>query len=256
MTCALFSSVVLNPEPKTLPPNCCGKLSNLCKKQTNYLSQGVSYLVRLKECKVVFENISSSCDAVEPWMLSSSPENNHMTDSYFTDEETALLNLKLKMPIAWGKLNDKQWIPLDDAVSSKLSNCTTLSRTVTAFEETIYAEASTIFGHLPPPKQNLAGLSHRTKHCINLIKEKNLLPKQIKFASMLEQQQRLQQLLIVVRTKTRVSRKPEKSRKGRWQIKKAKNSFKINLNNAGKTLLDSKKYTTVKVDQILLDAHK
>ena len=54
--------------------------------------------------------------------------------------------------------------------------------------ETIYAEAWRIFGHLPPLKWNLAGLSSRAKHCINLIKESNVLLKQIKSVWMLEQQ--------------------------------------------------------------------
>ena len=156
------------------------------KKQTNYSSQGVSNLVPLKEGKVVLEDISF-CDTVKPWMLSSSPENNHMTDSHCTEEETALLNLKLKTPTAWGKLNGKHWIQLDDTVSSKLSNCTTLSAKVTTLEETIYAEACRIFGHLPPPKQNLAGLTRRTKHCIDLIKKKNLSLEQIKSGSSPEQ---------------------------------------------------------------------
>ena len=112
-----------------------------------------------------------------------------MTDSHCTEEETALLNLKLY----WGKLNDEHWIQLDDAVSSKLSNYTILSARVTALEETIYAEACRTFGHLPSPKQNLAGLTYKTKHCIDLIKEKNLLLEQITSASTLEQRQGLQQ---------------------------------------------------------------
>lgn len=83
MTCAPILSEVLNPQPKTLLPDCCGNLSNFSGKSTNYLSQGVSNLVQLKECKVILEAISS-CDAVKPWTLSSSPENNHLTDSHRT----------------------------------------------------------------------------------------------------------------------------------------------------------------------------
>ena len=57
-----------------------------------------------------------------------------MTDSNCTEEEIALMNIKLKTPVAWGELNDERWIQLDDAVSSKLSNYTTLSARVTALE--------------------------------------------------------------------------------------------------------------------------
>ena len=108
MSCALFSSVVLNPQTKTLPPIFCGNLSNLCEKQTNYSSQGASNLVPLKDGKVVLEEIFSSCDAVKLWILSSSRQSNHMTVSHCAEEETALLNLKLKTPITWDNLNDER----------------------------------------------------------------------------------------------------------------------------------------------------
>ena len=173
----------------------------------------MSNLAPLKECKVVLEDISSSFDTVKPWMLSSSLENNHTTDSQCTEEEIALLNLKLKILIIWGKLNDQRWKQHDDDVSSKLSNCTTLSARVTTLEETMYTKACRIFGYLPTPKRNLAGLTCSIKHCKDVIKEKNILLEQIKSVSTLEQRQGLRQLLIVFQTKIKAFHKSEKSRK-------------------------------------------
>ena len=189
-------------------------------------------------------------------MLSSSLKNNHTTDSQCTEEEIALLNLKLKILIIWGKLNDQRWKQHDDDVSSKLSNCTTLSARVTTLEETMYTRACRIFGYLPTPKRNLAGLTCSIKHCKDVIKEKNILLEQIKSVSTLEQRQGLRQLLIVFQTKIKAFHKSEKSRKCCRQIKKAKTSFKINPYNAGQTLFDPKNYTTLKVDAHLLDSHK
>ena len=66
----------------------------------------------------------------------------------------------------------------------------------------------------------------------------------------------LEQLLANVKYKIRSLRKSEKSRKRRWLVKKAKNDFKSNPYNAGKTLLDPKCYVNLKVKQEDLDQHK
>ena len=51
-------------------------------------------------------------------------------------------------------------------------------------------------------------------------------------------------------------RKAEKTRKHRWLIKRAKNKFIVNPWKAGKNLLDTKCYCSLKVDQEVLDQHK
>ena len=112
------------------------------------------------------------------------------------------------------------------------------------------------FGHSQSCKRNLARLSRRTKLSIRLIKEKNLLTAQIKTIFLPDQRTTLEQLLTDVKYKIRSLHKPEKSRKRRWIIKKAKNDFKSNPYNAGKTLLDPKFYINLKVEQEDLDQHK
>ena len=65
----------------------------------------------------------------------------------------------------------------------------------------------------------------------------------------------LEQLPTDVKNKICSLPKSEKSR-WRWLIKKARNDFKANPYNAGKTLLDPKCYVNLKVEQADLDQHK
>ena len=132
----------------------------------------------------------------------------------------------MKTPIAWGKANDECWAQLDDAVSSKLKNCNSLTERLDLLQNSIYNEAANIFGHCQPCKRNLAGQSRRTKLSIQLIKEKNLLTAQIKTIFLPDQQTALEQ------------------------------PYKSNPYNAGKALLDPKCYVNLKVEQEDLDQHK
>ena len=86
----------------------------------------MSTAAHVKDCKVVLEDISSSCDAVKLKMLNTSQENTHTTSSHLTKEEGLLEGSSVKTPIAWGKANDKHWAQLDDVVSSKLKSCNSL----------------------------------------------------------------------------------------------------------------------------------
>ena len=128
-------------------------------------------------------------------------------------------------------------------------------------QTTICNEATNTFGHSQPPKRNLAGQSRRTKLSIQLIKEKlikekNLLTAQINSIFLPDQRIALEQLLTDVKNKIRSLRKTEKSRRRGWLVKKARNDFKANPYNAGKTLLDPKRYVNLKVGQADLDQHK
>ena len=144
-------------------------------------------------------------------MVRPSQEKTHKKKtSHHTNEEMLLSHIQVKPPIAWGKLNNEHWLQLDDTVHNKLTNTGTLSERLNHLESTIFAEAATLFGHSPPPKQNLAGQSHRTKLSINLIKEKNLLLAQIKSSFLPQQQIALDHLLLHVRSKIRSLHKAEK----------------------------------------------
>ena len=79
---------------------------------------------------------------------------------------------------------------------------------------------------------------------------------QINYIFLPDQRIALQQLLTDVKNKIHFLRKPEKSRRQHWLVKKARNDFKANPYNAGKTLLDPKCYVNLKVEQADLDQHK
>ena len=194
----------------------------------------------VKDCKVVLED-TFSCDAVKVKMLNTSQENTHMTS--------------VKTLIAWSKANDEHWAQLDDIVYSKLKNCNSLTERLD-LQNTIYNEAANIFGHSQPPKKNLARQSWRTKLSIQLIKEKNLSTVQVNSIFLPDQQIALEQLLTDVKNKICSLRKSGKRRRQRWLVKKAINDFKADPYNAGKTLLDSKCYVNLKVEQADLDQDK
>ena len=89
-----------------------------------------------------------------------------------------------------------------------------------------------------------------------LIKERNLLTAQINNTFLADQQVVLEQLLPDVKNRFRSLRKSKKRRRRRWLLKNARNDFKSNPYNAGKTLLDPKCYSNLKVEQVDLDQHK
>ena len=66
----------------------------------------------------------------------------------------------------------------------------------------------------------------------------------------------LEELLTDVKNKICSLQKSKKSRRQRWLVKKARNDFKANPYNAGKTLLDPKRYVNLKVEEEDLDQHK
>ena len=139
---------------------------------------------------------------------------------------------------------------------NKLKNCNSLTERLDLQQNAIYNEAANLFGHSQPTKRNLCLQSRRTKLSIQLIKEKNLLTAQINIIFLLDQWTALQQLLTDVKYKIRSLRKSERSRKRRWILKNAKNDFKSNPYNAGKTLRDPKCYVNLKVEQEGLEQHK
>ena len=162
----------------------------------------------------------------------------------------------MKTLVDLGKAKEECLEKLDDIVYSKLKNYNSLTEELDRLQNTIYNEAGNIFSHSQAPKRNLADQSRRTKFSIQLIKEKNLLTAQINSTFLPDQQIALEKLLTNVKNKIRSLRKSEKSRRRRWLVKKARNEFKANPYNAGKTLLDPKCYVNLKVEQANLDQHE
>ena len=181
----------------------------------------------------------------------------HMTLSRDSVEKKSLQDLTVKRPISWGKMNGERWSILDSAVQAQLHPCNSLSVRVKLLEDTIYSEASKIFGHCSiSPKRNLGGKSRCTLLSINLIKQKNLLLTQISSTVDPHEQAFLRELLAPIKDKIRNFRRAVKHRKKRWLFKKSEERVNENPYQAGKELFDSKSDAKRTVDQLTLDKFK
>ena len=252
VTCAFIITIILYLHLNNMFSKLCGDLN---KSISTSSKSNVSTAALVKDCKVVLEDISS-CAAVKLKMLNTSEENTHTTSSHLTKEKKLLEGFSMKTPLAWGRANDERWVQLDDIAYSKLKNCNSLTERLDLLQNTFYNEAASIFGPSHPPKRNLLGQSRRSKLSIQLIKEKNLLTAQINSTFLPDQQIALEKLLTNVKNKIRSLRKSDKSRRWRWLVKKARNGFKANPYNAGKTVLDPNCYVNLKIEQADLDQQK
>ena len=213
--------------------------------------------VPLRNCKVVLDDISFGSVAGKHNTLKQCQGSPHTTPSQGTVEKKSLQDLTVKRPISWGKMNDKRWSTLDSAVQALVHPCNTFPVTVKLLEDTIYSEASKIFGHCTVfPKRNLAGKTRRNLLSINPIKQKNLLLTQISSTVDPQEQASLKELLAPIKEKIRNFRRAEKHTKKRWLFKKSQEKFRKNPYQAGKELLHSKPDAKLTVDHFRLDKFK
>ena len=253
--CVLLTIVLNNLNKTKLPINCGNSKDSIVSTAAKTFSSSAS-IPQVRDCKVVLEDISISCGAEKLKMLDLCQEKTHTTEPHHTADSDFLEDLRLKTPIAWGKMIDKRWVQLDEKVYANLHDCATVTESLSLLQETIYNEGANIFGHLQPKPRKLGGQSRRTKLSIQLIKEKNMIKGQISSSSLPDERAALNQLLLITQSKIRSLRKAEKSRKRRWLTKKARNQFKSNPYAAAKNLLDPKSYCSLKIDQETLDKHK
>ena len=134
----------------------------------------------MKSCYVVLEDISCHYDAEKLKTLKPCPENTHVTSSSQNNEKNHLEEIVVRQPIAWCRMKDKRWSQLDNTVYSKLNTENTITERPHFLEKTIYDEALKLLSQKrKSPVRNLTFRSRRTKHCIELIVQKNTLPAQI-----------------------------------------------------------------------------
>ena len=152
--------------------------------------------------------------------------------------------------------DDDSWSQLDSAVYSHLVGASSIQEKVELLENTIYDQATCIFGHPSRPNKSFRGLNRRARQSINLCIEKNSLKNQIKICNIPSDKQSLQALLRRVMLKLRNIRKGEHNRKKRWKIKNANKSFFQNPYQAGKNILDPKCNIKLTADKGTLDKHK
>ena len=154
-------------------------------------------------------------------------------------------------------MNDNNsWEELDSAVSNLLVGAAFVFERVELLEKSIYDQGSLLFGFLPRKEKSLSGLIRRAQHSIKLVTEKNELLARINNTSDQCTKDSLQTLLENVRTRLRILRHSESSRKRRWKIKKANQQFLKNPYQAGKAVLDPKCEIQLQCDQSSLDTFK
>ena len=77
-------------------------------------------------------------------------------------------------------MNYEHWSQLNNTVYSKLHTEDTKTERLHFLEKTIHDKGLKLFGHKrKSPVRNLKFQPHRTKHCIELVVEKNTLQAQI-----------------------------------------------------------------------------
>ena len=103
MTCAFVITIVLNTDFNTKFSKLCGDLN----KSISITSKPIVSAARVKDCKVVLEDISSSCDAEKLKMVHTNQENSRTTNSDLTKEDRLIEDSSVKTPIAWGEANDE-----------------------------------------------------------------------------------------------------------------------------------------------------
>ena len=209
------------------------------------------------DCQVVLHDVLSTSSTEKFQTLNFNLDKSHSVNSRQTLDSHYLNNLFQKDPIAWPKMNDNNgWEQLDSAVSNLLVGAASVFERVELLEKSIYDQGSLLFGFLPRKEKSLSGLIRRAQHSIKLVTEKNELLARINNTSDQCTKDSLQTLLENVRTRLRILRRSECSRKRRWKIKKANQQFLKNPYQTGKAVLDPKCEIQLQCDQSLLDTFK
>lgn len=174
-----------------------------------------------------------------------------------TVERNYLEALSKKKGIQWPKMDDDDsWNNFDSIVISSLKGKPSVFERLLLLEEAVYKQGSMLFGYIPEKQKQLKGLNRRAQYSINLVKEKNEILSQIKSTADQGHISHLQTVLEFVRSRLRILRRGENSRKRRWKIKQARNCFSKNPYEAGKRVLNPKCNTFLTCSEAKLDAHK
>ena len=123
-----------------------------------------------------------------------------------------------------------------------------------SLKKNIYDKALNLFGHeRKPPVRHLIFQSHRTKHCIELVVQKNTLQAQILSTIATEEQASLQSLLNPIKGNISSYLRWEKHHK-KWRLyKEYQKLFHKNPYKAGKELFQPKTSISLSTDTSKLD---
>ena len=105
------------------------------------------------DCKVIVKDIFEENPTEKSKLLKANLDKNHSVAKDFLDQS------EKKEPIAWPKMSDDDsWSQLDSAVYSRLFGASSIQEKVELLENTIYHQATCIFGHPSRPNKSFRGL--------------------------------------------------------------------------------------------------
>ena len=224
------------------------------------LSSNTQLVSHCRDVKVMMEDISHLCEAVEP-SEEDSQVSNHSADPLLARDRKYLNSLPERIEIAWPSMNDgPAWKAFEESVMRQLtlaSHGLSVGNRLQYLEDTVYDCASAAFGHkLPPSKQAVSHFMDNKSKVIRLVKTKNELATQIRLCCNPQEQVGLGALLEQTKSELRGLRRKERRRKRNFLRKQQRRRFKTNPYKCGKDLLTPRNFTklslpTQELDQIL-----
>ena len=219
---------------------------------------------RCREVKVMMEDISHLCEAVEP-SEADSQVSNHSADPLLARDRSYLNSLPKRSEIAWPSMNDGlAWKALEESVMRQLpmaSHGLSVGARLQCLESTVYDCASAAFGHkLPSSKQAVSHFMDNKRKVIKLVQTKNELTTQIRLCCSPQEQVGIGALLEQTKLELRALRRKERRRKRNFLRKQQRKRFKSNPYKCGKDLLTPRNFTkltlpTQELDRILKTLH-
>ena len=187
--------------------------------------------------------------------MDKNPDKTHSVDPQLPEERHLLESFVAKDPIAWPNASSKDWDTLDEAVYSRLLGVTSIESKVKVLEETIYHQASLLFGFRSSSNGKFTGSNRRSHNSISLIILKNQLISQLQ-SIQVDNRESVLSDLEDIRSKLRALRRSEKKRKLGWKKKKLRASFRRNPYSTGKEVLNLKSGVKLVASKVELDSHK
>ena len=116
------------------------------------------------DCKVIVKDIFEENLTEKSKLLKANLDKNHSVASHRFSDKDFLEQSEKKEPIAWPKMSDDDsWSQLDSAVYSRLVGASSIQEKVELLENTIYHQATCIFGHPSRPNKSFRGLNRRAR---------------------------------------------------------------------------------------------
>ena len=107
------------------------------------------------DCKVIVKDIFEENPTEKSKLLKANLDKNHSVASHRFSDKDFLEQSEKKEPIAWPKMSDDDsWSQLDSAVYSRLVGASSIQEKVELLENTIYDQATCIFGHPSRPNKS------------------------------------------------------------------------------------------------------